>query len=371
MVGNKTTPILFNDFKSEFRELESEMMTAVKRVLKSGQFLLAGETTAFEEELAKALNASHVVAVANGTEAIAIALMASGIKPGDEVILPAVTAYPSIIGIELAGAIPVLCDVDPKTGLLDPALLPDLITSKTAAIMPVHLYGQMCDMKKITKIANTYKVAVIEDCAQSIFAKHNGVQAGGWGKAAAFSFYPTKNLGAYGDAGAVITNDKEVADRAKQLRNYGQANRYHHQSFGFNSRIDELQAAVLRVKLKHVKVWIKRRQRIVELYRQKLFFGKDLHVQAKNEHTYHLYVRKIKGRDLAIELAARNNVPILIHYPKVIHHQTAFRYPVPLQLPHAEKFVNQIISIPVHPYLTIKDVNHISHVLNNLQKASD
>lgn len=359
--------ILFNDFKTEYQDLEQEIDPAIKRVLQSGIFLLGVETEAFETELAKAVGQKYAVAVANGTEALAMALIASGIKPGDEVIVPALTAYPTVIALEMAGAIPVVCEVDADTGLLDPAFLPSLLTKKTAAIVPVHLYGQICPMKQIAAFAKEHKLKIIEDCAQAIFAKQNGKMAGSWSVASALSFYPSKNLGAYGDAGAVVTNNPEIFARLKRLRQYGQSTRYVHDEFGFNSRINELQASILRVKLPHTAEWIERRQKIADHYLKNLLVGKPLKRNRGNFHTYHLFVLRSDRREAFMAYCQQHKIPVIVHYPRTVYQQPAFRYTNFSNCPNAETLAEQIVSLPIHPYLPASHLEQICDTVNKFQ----
>jgi len=361
----RVKPIVFNDFKAEYRELKKELSPAIKRVFQSGQFLLGMETASFEHELAGKLGVQYAVTVANGTEALAIALLLCDVKPGDEVIVPALTAYPTVIGVQMAHGVAVVCDVDLETGLLDPTQLLKLITPKTKAIVPVHLFGQMCQMKEIAVIADAHSIAIVEDCAQSILATQDGKMAGSFSTVASLSFYPSKNLGAYGDAGAVITNDPILYDRAKKVRQYGQSTRYVHDEFGFNSRIDELQAAVLRVKLPKVSRWIERRREIENIYRQELKIGRQLQSLTENYHTFHLFVTRMSQREKFMQYCESNQLPVIIHYPKTVYQQPAFRFGRFNPCPNAERLVEEIISLPIHPYLTDREVMKICKIVNS------
>ncbi|NTU73618.1 DegT/DnrJ/EryC1/StrS family aminotransferase, partial [Candidatus Roizmanbacteria bacterium] len=260
------TLIQLNDFKREYKALKTEINAAIKRVLQSGWYILGPEGEAFEKEMAAYLGVKYCVAVGNGTDAITLALIAQGVGEGDEVITTNLTAFPTITGITRSGAQAVTADIDPHTGLINPAEIEKLITKKTKAIVPVHLYGQMCDIKPIMAIARKYNLIVVEDCAQAIGARQGAKTAGTIGTAGCLSFYPTKNLGAFGDGGAVITNSKQVYQKLLMLRNYGQRVRYYHDEQGINSRLDELQAAILRVKLKHLPNMIERRREIARFY---------------------------------------------------------------------------------------------------------
>ena len=259
--------ILFNEFKREYEAIRTEIDAALRRVLDSGWYILGKEGEAFEREFADYLGVRHCVGVANGTEAIALALRGMDIGPGDEVITTDMTAFATVTGIVQAGATPVVVDVRPEDGLMDERLIEAQITPRTKCIVPVHLYGQSCDMDAILRIARAHGLKVMEDCAQAAGTTYRDRKAGGWGDCAAYSFYPTKNLGAYGDGGAITTNDDATAERLRSLRNYGQTVRYHHEYEGINSRLDEMQAAILRVKLHHLDAWNARRRAIAARYR--------------------------------------------------------------------------------------------------------
>jgi len=258
--------ILFNDFVSEYQAIKPEIDQAIMGVLQRGWFILGEEVALFEEELAGFLGVKHCVGVASRTDALTLSLLALDIQAGDEVITANMTAFPTVTGIMNSGATPVVVDVRPQDSLIDPRAIRRHITSKTKAIIPVHLYGQSCDMEAIRKIASDYNLRIVEDCAQACGAEYGGEKVGGIGDCGAFSFYPTKNLGAYGDAGAVVTKDENLAQRLRLLRNYGQSSRYHHVANGLNSRLDELQAAILRVKLRHLETWNEKRVAIGEWY---------------------------------------------------------------------------------------------------------
>ena len=357
--------ILFNEFKREYEAIHTEIDAALRRVLDSGWYILGKEGEAFEREFADYLGVRHCVGVANGTEAIALALRGMDIGPGDEVITTDMTAFATVTGIVQAGATPVVVDIRPEDGLLDERLIEAQITPRTKCIVPVHLYGQSCDMDAILRIAQAHGLKVMEDCAQAAGTTYRDRKAGGWGDCAAYSFYPTKNLGAYGDGGAVTTNDDATAERLRSLRNYGQTVRYHHDYEGINSRLDEMQAAILRVKLRHLDAWNVRRRTIAARYRAGLTA-----VECLTEHTYglpnyHLFVVRAKDRTALSERLAREGVGTLIHYPVPIRRQGAYHGPhkdVP-RTP-TDDFADAILSLPMYPTLTDEEVDAVIRAVN-------
>lgn len=359
---NKLIPL--NDFKLSYKLEKKSIDNAISRVLKSGWFILGEELKSFESELAKYLKVKYCVGVANGTEAITLALISLGIKKGDEVITTNMTAYPTIIGIEQTGAKAVLADIDPITGLIDPASIEKHITKKTRAIVPVHMYGQACDMDKILKIAKKYKVEIMEDCAQSIGSKYSNKITGTFCKVASLSFYPTKNLGALGDAGAIMTNDELIYQKLNKLRNYGQSVRYYHVEQGINSRLDEIQAAILREKLKRLNGYIKKRRMIANIY-DKTIKNAGFVPEIKGRfHTYHLYIIKHKKRDELQKFLKDNGVQTLIHYPVPINEQEAFKFQKKEKFPNTVKFTGEILSIPIYPELKVTEAKKIASLIN-------
>jgi dTDP-4-amino-4,6-dideoxygalactose transaminase len=289
----------FGDLARQTEAIRPELDTAVDRVLSSGQYLFGDELEQFERGFAAWCGTSHAVGVANGTDAITISLQAVGVRPGDEVITAANTRVPTVVGIENAGAAPVLVDAEPESRTLGPALVEAVIGPRTRAIVPVDLYGQCGELDALDRIAANYGLALVEDCAQAHGAEVRGCRAGSIGQAAAFSFYPTKNLGALGDGGAVVTSDPKVAERARLLRNYGERERFKHVLRGRNSRLDALQAALLTVKLSHFDAWTERRRTIAACYTKAL---QGSYVRPPRElpgrrHVYHLYVVEAPNRD--------------------------------------------------------------------------
>jgi dTDP-3-amino-3,4,6-trideoxy-alpha-D-glucose transaminase len=335
---------------------------AVRRVLDSGWYILGGEVEAFEAEFAAYHGVRHAVGVANGTDAIELALRAAGVGVGDEVITVAHTAVATVCAIERAGAKPVLADIDPQTYTLDPAAAEAAITPRTKAIIPVHLYGQPADMAALVAIAEQHRLLLIEDCAQAHGARLNGRLVGTWGHLAAFSFYPTKNLGAVGDGGAVLTNDDGYAQRLRRLRNYGQISRYDHAERGINSRLDELQAAILRVKLPHLDAQNARRRQIARGYDDGLAEFVTVPPQRPGaESVYHLYVVRHPARDALRARLADAEIGTLIHYPTPIHLQPAYRDLgcAPGSLPVTERVSREIVSLPLYIGLSDAEVERV------------
>jgi dTDP-4-amino-4,6-dideoxygalactose transaminase len=332
------------------REDAADVRAAIDRVITRGWFILGPEVDAFESEFAAAMGARFAVGVGTGTDAIALTLRALGIGSGDEVITTPLSAAYSALAIMMAGARPVFADIDPDRLTIDPRAIDAAVTSRTRAMLPVHLYGQPADMAAIETIARRHHLAIVEDCCQAHLATSNGRPVGTFGVAGAFSFYPTKNLGALGDGGAVVTNDADLAARLKRLRNGGQVDRYHHQEFGFNSRLDDLQAAVLRARLAWLPRWTARRRAVAARYRTALN-GAAVQVPPEFDsgHVYHLFVvRSAQRSDLQAHLAS-HGVETLIHYPVPISQQPALASAAPTDCPLAASACNEVLSLPLHP----------------------
>ncbi len=362
--------IPFNDFTREYTTLRQEIDQAVHRVLESGWFILGKEVDALETELAAYLGTKYCVTVANGTEAIALALMAVKVGKGDEVITTNMTAFPTITGIEQSGAKAVVVDIDEETGLIDPAEISKHISPKTKAILPVHLYGQAANLNKILEIAKKHNLLLIEDCAQAFGAEYKGRKVGSFGQVNALSFYPTKNLGAYGDGGAVSTNDSQIYQKLLQLRNYGQRIRYYHDQQGINSRLDELQAAILRVKLKLIDQSIHRRREIAHYYYRNIQKMTTIPEVAGNFHTYHLFVLKTAERQRFMEYLQKKGITSIIHYPVPINEQKAFQNQKEESFPRTKKFTDQVVSIPLYPELTQSEVEYIVQTINSFSATA-
>ncbi|MCY4072240.1 MAG: DegT/DnrJ/EryC1/StrS family aminotransferase [Chloroflexi bacterium] len=361
--------IPFNQLKPLHDLLAEEIALAMRRVADSGWYILGPEVEAFEREFADYHNVDHAAGVASGTDAIELALRAGGIGPGDEVITVAHTAMATVTAIEAAGAKPVLADVDLCTYTLDPKSALDRITDRTRAIVVVHLYGQPADLASLDAIAKERDLLLIEDCAQAHGAAWNGAKVGTVGHMGTFSFYPTKNMGAYGDGGAVITKDAALADKLRKLRNYGQTTRYTHQSRGCNSRLDELQAAILRVKLQHLDRHNQRRQAIAAIYDELLQGLVTPRVAANAEHVYHLYVIRDQRRDQLMAALKARDIGTLIHYPIPIHLQESHR-DLGLaagSLPNTEKAAREILSLPLYIGLSDDEVKRVCMTIRELR----
>ena len=346
---------------------------AVDRVLNSGWFVLGPEVDAFEREFAAAAGAGHAVGVGTGTDAIALALRALGIGPGDEVITTPLSAAYTALAIVMAGAQPVFADIDASRLTIDPQAIAAAITPRTRAIVPVHLYGQPADMTTIAQIARAHSLAIVEDCCQAHLATCSGEPVGTIGAAGAFSFYPTKNLAALGDGGAVVTNDSALAERIKRLRNGGQTDRYHHQEPGVNSRLDELQAAILRARLPFLPRWTARRRELAADYRR-LLSDAPVAVPAVHDsgHVYHLFTVLAPGgggaRAALQQHLAAAGVDTLVHYPIPINRQPAFAHLPPAACRCADDVSGRVLSLPIHPAL---DGSAVAAVAAAIQRWRD
>jgi dTDP-4-amino-4,6-dideoxygalactose transaminase len=356
--------VAFLDLGRQVAAMRGELEAATARVLESGRFLLGEEGEALEREFAAACGAAHAVGVASGTDAVELALRAVGVQPGDEVVTQANTCVPTVTGIVRAGGRPVLCDADPSSGVIDLGSLEGALGERTRAVVPVHLYGQCADTEAIVGMCEPRGIAVVEDCAQAHAASLRGRGAGTIGAAGAFSFYPTKNLGAVGDGGAVITGDTEVAERLRLLRHYGQVDRYRHERFGVNSRLDEIQAAIVRAKLPRLEGWTERRREIASIYSAALRDGPVEHLVELpgRRHAFHLFVVRAPDRErLRADLSDRG-IGTLIHYPLPIHRQPVFAElsggPVPLR--GAERLGESVLSLPLYPELTEEEIDAVA-----------
>lgn len=362
--------IPFNNLHPQREMIASELNEAIQRVLDSGWYILGPEVEAFEAEFAAYHGVAHAVGVANGTDAIELALRAYGVGPGDEVITVSHTAMPTITAIERAGGVPVMVDIDPETYTINPEAVVDAITPHTAAVIPVHLYGQTADLGTLKDITAKHGLLLMEDCAQSHGATFDGRMAGTVGQMASFSFYPTKNLGAYGDGGAIITDDAAYAAKLRQLRNYGQTQKYHHAIKGMNSRLDEMQAAILRVKLAHLDQHNALRREVAAWYDAGLE-GVTLPVEAeKCYHVYHLYVVRHPRRDGLMSMLRERGIGTLIHYPIPNHLQEAcskLGYS-PGDLPVTEQVASEIVSLPLYVGLTEPEVTEVIEGINEVVK---
>ncbi len=334
-------------------EDRADIEAAIRRVIDSGWFVLGPEVEAFEREFAAASGAAHAVGVGTGTDAITLILRALDIGPGDEVITSPLSAAYSALAVMMAGARPVFADIDPVRLTMNAAAVDAAVTARTRAILPVHLYGQSADLEALVPIAARHGLALVEDAAQAHLATCGGFPVGTIGVAGAFSFYPTKNLGAFGDAGAVVTSDAALAARIRRLRNGGQTNRYHHEEAGANSRLDEIQAAILRARLPRLGVWTARRRAIAARYRAEIR-PRDLAVPAEVDagHVYHLFPVLAADRPALQARLAAHGVETLVHYPVPIPRQPALASTGPAACPVADRICGEVLSLPLYPALT-------------------
>ena len=365
--------IPFNDLKPLVGKYRAEIDAAIARVLDRGWFILGPEVEAFESEFAAFHGTGqHAIAVANGTDAIELALRAAGIVRGDEVITTPLTAVPTVCAIERAGAIPVFADIDPATCNLNPDAFRDAITQRTRAVVPVHLYGRPADMPAILAIARPAGLLVIEDCAQAHGATIGGKCVGTFGNLAAFSFYPTKNLGAFGDGGAILTSDAAMAAKIRRLRNYGQGKQYQHLERGVNSRLDDIQMAILRVFLRHLPAHTEERRRIAKAYRARLGSlclqepGSDL------GHVYHLFVLRHPQRDGMRQWMSDKGVGSGIHYPLPVHLQPAYADLgfAAGSLPFAEAAAREVLSLPLSIGLSPVDIESVCDAVSSFPQGA-
>ena len=361
--------ILMNDFKAEPEELRAAELAAVKRVLSSGWYVLGSEVKLFEEEWAKRCGIPYAVGVGNGMDAIEIGIRASAIGPGDEVITTPMTAFATVLAIIRAGATPVLADIDPETGLLDPGSVERCLSPRTRAVLLVHLYGQVRHMDHWQTFCEQHGIALLEDCAQAHLAQWSGVVAGNFGRFGAYSFYPTKNLGALGDAGALVSSDAALVKRAAVLRNYGQSARYHHPELGLNSRLDELQAALLGVRLEYLDGFTARRREVAKTYREQISNPRvgllAAPVQAGSQ-VYHLFVVICTERERLAQHLRDRGVETYVHYPVPVHRQPSclgLRCD-PAGLAATEHHAASCLSLPCHPQMSDTDLAMVVEAIN-------
>lgn len=361
--------IPFLDLHATYDELKNELDDAYHRVMKSGWFVLGKETIAFEEEFASFCGVKHCIGVNSGLDALTLILLAFGIKEGDEVIVPANTFIATWLAVSHCGATPIPVEPDPLTFNLNPKLIEAAITPKTKAIMPVHLYGCPAEMDKINNIAKKHNLKVIEDAAQAHGAKYYNKMVGSLGHAAGFSFYPGKNLGAFGDGGAVVTNNDDLAERIKVIRNYGSNIKYKNDAIGYNSRLDELQAAFLRVKLKKITEWNTRRQEIAQAYIHELRDNTNLTlpiIQKNKESAWHLFVIKHGERDKLQQLFNKASIETLVHYPIPPHLSDAYKSYRKTNLPITTTLANQILSLPIGPHIKTTSIKEIANIIQKI-----
>ena len=356
-------PVPFLDLKRNVGLLKNEIDQAIHSVLESGFFILGKKVQEFEKAFADYCNVREAVGVASGTDALHLALLACGVGKGDEVITVANTCAPTIAGITQTGALPVFVDIDPANFTMDPNKIEAALSSRTKAIVPVHLYGRCADMGGLLDIAKRHGLRVVEDCAQAHGALYRGKAAGTLGDAGCYSFYPTKNLGALGDGGAVITSNPEIAEKLRLLRNYGEREKYKNEIRGFNSRLDEIQAAILLVKLKYLEKQNARRRVLADAYRKGLAQSQLVcpGEQPDDRHAMHLFVVRVNGRECFRSSLRERGVETLIHYPNPIPLLEAYREykPAMARLPQTLKACGEIVSLPLYPEITDSEIEYV------------
>jgi dTDP-4-amino-4,6-dideoxygalactose transaminase len=362
------------DLKAQYASIKNEIDAAVESVLESGQFVLGSEVAAFEEEFAAYCQARYAVGVNSGTSALHLSLLAAGIGPGDEVITVPFTFVATACAIYYTGARPIFVDVDPRSFTMDPAAVENAITERTKAIVPVHLYGQPADMDPILAIAKKHELVVIEDACQAHGAEYNGRRAGSLGDAGCFSFYPGKNLGAYGEGGMVVTDNAEHARTIRMLRDWGAEKKYQHVLKGYNYRLEALQAAVLRVKLRYLEAWTDARRAVAERY-DKLFAGSGVRTpeaMSYARHVYHVYAIRVKNRQRLQDDLTRQGIQTGIHYPHPIHTLPAFAdlgYRLG-DFACSEQAADEVLSLPMFPELTLSQTQRVVDAVCSLVEAS-
>jgi dTDP-4-amino-4,6-dideoxygalactose transaminase len=364
----------FLDLKGQYLELKDELDLAYKRVMKNSWFIMGNELDSFEDEFASYCQAKHCVGVGNGLEALHLILLALGVGPGDEVIVPSNTYIASWLAVTYTGAKPVPVEPDGRTFNINHHLIENSISERTKAIMAVHLYGQPADMDAILEVANRHNLKVVEDAAQAHGAFYKNRRVGSLGVAAGFSFYPGKNLGAYGDGGAVVTDQKDLAEKIKSLRNYGSTEKYKNDRVGFNSRLDELQAAFLRVKLKKLDEWNKQRKKIVQLYCDNLEQVADIllpEVPEWADCVWHQFVIRHPDRDKLQLNLLDNGIGSMIHYPIPPHMQKAYSslWGGKVSLPLTEQLSREVLSLPIWPHMNEESIWNVCKVINAFMKA--
>ncbi len=360
--------IPFVDLKKEYAEISSSIGKAIQRVLDKQLFLFGEELIKFEDEFSKYIGVKYGIGVNSGTDALYLALKSLNIGKNNEVITVSHTFISTVDAIVRNRAKPVFIDIDPYTYTINVSQIEKKITKKTKAIIPVHLYGHPVDMDPIVELADKYDLYIIEDACQAHGAEYRGKRAGAIGHIGCFSFYPAKNIGAYGDAGIITTSNEELFRKLNMARNYGQVKKYYHDFVGINSRLDEIQAAVLRVKLKYLNDWNERRRKNAKLYNEFLEIANIITPIEKEyaKHVYHLYVIQAKNRGKLKEQLKKNGIQTQIHYPIPVHKQKAYsKYRNMFKLPNTEKICHKILSLPMHPWLIEEEIDTITHKIKN------
>jgi dTDP-4-amino-4,6-dideoxygalactose transaminase len=365
--------IQFFDIKKQNGSVSEELNNALSKVIDSGRFILGETVATLEKELAEFCGVKHAIGVASGTDALHLALRACGIKPGDEVITSPFSFVATAEAIAYCGARPVFVDIDPKTFNIDPDKIEKKITPSTKAILPVHLFGQPCEMDKLLEIAGKHGLVIIEDCAQAIGAEHNGQKVGSFGSAGSFSFFPTKNLGCFGDGGLVTTNDDTIAQEIKVLRGHGSRKTYHYDIIGYNSRLDAIQAAVILIKLPHLNNYSRLRNRNANIYHKNLraLEGITLPFQSsKSKHVFNQFTIRVKERDSLFEYLKVKGIGAMVYYPLSLHLQKAFSFLGHKlgDFPHSEMAQEEVLSLPIFPELTSEEIEKVCITLQEFFK---
>jgi dTDP-4-amino-4,6-dideoxygalactose transaminase len=370
MSASTTITVPYLDLKAEYAALRDEILPALDRVCLNASFILGEEVAAFEKDFTAYCETKHCVALNSGTSALHLGLLALGVQPGDEVITSPNTFLATAEAITYCGATPVFVDIDPATANIDPKLIERAVTKQTKVILPIHLYGRPADMDAIREIAERRNLKILEDACQAHGARYRGKRVGSLGHAAAFSFYPTKNLGAYGEAGALTTNDDRVAQFARAARTHGQANRYEHEFVGYNYRMEGFQGAVLRVKLAHLPAWNERRHHLAQMYRRLLADTRLelLRDDPRDECAYHLLAINVTQRDSVRQRLAERGIETAVHYPMPLHLQPAYaNCAMPRgTFPHAERACERVLSLPLFPGLHDDQVEYVAATLREI-----
>lgn len=377
---NRSPKVPFLDLALQYHSIQEELETAALRTLRSGRYIMGDEVVEFERRFAEYTGSRYAVGVASGTDAIHLSLRALGVGPGDDVLTVANVSAPTVCAILATGARPVLIDIDPRTFNMDPNRLADYLNkvsdrNQIKAIVPVHLYGRSAEMKSIMEIANQFEIKVVEDASQAHGASAGEDMAGTIGEIGCFSLYPTKNLGACGDAGVIVTNDPLVAEKLQMLRNYGEKSRYDNSLIGFNSRLDEIQAALLNVKLKHLSRWTERRRQIACKYNQSLgklgIYTPGDSMENLAGHVYHLYVIQVANREQFQSDLMQLGVGTAVHYPKPIHHQLAFQGVCATDgaLGVTEQACRTVVSLPLYPEMSDEAVEMVCDSISHLVRS--
>jgi len=365
--------IPFIDLGSQYSEISKEAKRLEKALMKRCDFILGHDVKEFESNFAKYIGAKFAIGVNSGTDALFLSLLSLGIGPGDEVIVPAFTYIASAFAVSYTGAKPVFADIDKNSFNIDPDQIRSLITKRTKAIMPVHLYGQTADMGPITKIAKQYGLKIVEDAAQAHGAQYGAKYAGNLGDLGCFSFYPTKNLGALGDAGLITTNSEHIYERLKKLRDYGRKTRYVHNTLGYNSRMDSIQAMYLNIKLKKLDAWNNKRIKAAMLYCSYLEGVRGIELPSQTsgfKHVFHIFAIKVKNRDKVIDGLKKYNISAAVHYPVPLHLQEVYAclgykkgdFPV------AESVSESVLCLPIYPHIRINEIRYVAQKLKGLVK---